>query len=235
MSRAFHVAPQETKEQKRKRLSDNRKFREEKSDKLERLRHGGASADVEMANLYNRLGIDYFKTPKEQLHRIVAEKFHGLYVSAIPGELLAILQETFGAQLYEGPKTNGKYILVFPKDGDKGESRRMKLYSAIAKETGQSSKIIRAVYESLVTEVKHGLKHDRFFRLPDIGRIRIAYRKPLPKRKGVVPFTGEKKTFPARPASNKIRFTPAKFLKEYVAAKVKVVEPKKKKKASTKK
>lgn len=229
MSRAFHIAPQETKEQRQKRLSDNRKFRQEKSDKLERLRHGGASADVEIANLYIKLGIDYFSLSQEKLYQAVVEKFNKVYVEHIPEAALAILMADFGARI--GQATNSlKKLLIFPEEGDKGESRRMKLYSAIAKETGQSSKIVRAVYEALVTEVKHGLKHDRFFRLPDIGRIRIAYRKALPKRKGVVPFTGEKKTFPARPASNKIRFTPAKFLKEYVAAKVKVVAPPEKKK-----
>jgi nucleoid DNA-binding protein len=229
MSHAFHITSNETPEQKAKRLADNRLFRQEKTDKLERLRHGGAHADIEMANLYRRLGIDYFNVPKEQLHEIVVKKFHGCYTTHLSEEIISLLQEHFGAKLYSGPRTRQKYIIIFPKEGDKGESRKMKLYTAIAKETGQTTKIVRSIYEALVTEAHHGLKNDRFFRLPEIGRIRVAYRKALPKRKGIVPFTGEHKTFPAKPASNKIRFSPAKPLKEYVAAKVKVVAPKKKK------
>lgn len=229
MNHAFHIVPlSEIPEQKAKRLAANRLFRQEKTDKLERLRHGGAHADVEMANLYRRLGIDYFNTPKEQLFQTVVDKFSNSYTNQIPEETVALLIEHFGARTFIGPRTREKAIIIFPKEGDKGESRKMKLYNTIAKETGQTTKIVRSIYEALVNEAHHSLKHDRFFRLPEIGRIRIAYRKALPKRKGVVPFTGEHKTFPARPASNKIRFSPAKPLKEYVAAKVKVVAPKKK-------
>jgi DNA-binding protein HU-beta len=228
MSRtAFHIA-NETPEQKQKRLADNRKFREEKTDKLDRLRHGGAHADVEMANLYRQLGIDYFSTPKENLHQAVVEKFRGTFTTHMPEETVALLQQHFGAVAVTGPRTREKYILMFP-DGDIG-GYRMKLFTTIAKETGQTSKTVRAFYEALTREVRHGLRDNRAFKLPDVGRIRIAYKKALPKRKGVVPFTGEKKTFPAKPASNKIRFTPAKQLKEYVIKKVKVEEPKKKKK-----
>lgn len=223
---AFRVTGQETAEDKRQRLASNRKFRQEKEDKLERLRHGGAKADLEMANICLQLGIDYLTLmDKSKLYELVRQKFDDQRADTLPEDIEVILQDLFSARVVPNPL--GVPIIKFPpREGE--ENSEMKLFSAVAEATGQSRKIVRQVYDALVKEVHHSLKRDRVAKLPELGIIRVAYRKALPKRKGKVPFTGEIKTFPARPASNKLRFRPAKPLKEYVDAKVKVQAPKKK-------
>jgi DNA-binding protein HU-beta len=228
MAYAFRVIPaKESAEDRQKRLSANRQFRQEKEDKLERLRHGGAKADLETANIYLLLGIDYPNIPdKSQLYELVRFKFHNRREDSLPEEIVAVLMEHFGADIQKDAV--GIPIIKIPRQGEEEEGKEMKLYSQLARSTGQSRKLIRQVYEALVSQIHYELKHERVMRLPDLGIIRVAYRKALPKRQGIVPFTGEKKMFAARPASNKLRFRPAKPLKEYVDRKVKVQAPKKK-------
>lgn len=103
----------------------------------------------------------------------------------------------------------------------------MNIRAAIAEASGQKPKVVKQVYESLVDVVQENLKSDRRVRLPGLGILSIKFKPARPKRKGMNPFTKEMTTFKAKPASNKLKFRPAKDLKVF-ADKLPKVEPKKK-------
>lgn len=52
--------------------------------------------------------------------------------------------------------------------------------------------------------------------LPDLLKLKIRAVPAKPKRKGVNPFTGQEVTFPAKPASRKVRAWPLKKLKDMI-------------------
>lgn len=107
----------------------------------------------------------------------------------------------------------------------------MNIFKAVAEETEQKPKLVREIYDAILTEAQAGLKKERRFRLPGLGILSVKYRPPRKKRKGINPFTKKMTTFKAKPASNKLRFRPSKEMK-LLTAKLPAVAPKKKRKAA---
>lgn len=105
--------------------------------------------------------------------------------------------------------------------GKKAAAKRMtkaQIVGEIAEKTELSKKDVGAVFESLKELVKRelGKKGPGEFVIPDLlkMRVKVVPAKPAGKRKN--PFTGEEQSFPAKPASKKVRATPLKKLKDLV-------------------
>lgn len=121
--------------------------------------------------------------------------------------------------------SEGRILLHFRQRGDE----EMNLLSVVAAKAGQKRSAAKTFYEALVEVIQDGLQEDRRVRLPGLGIVKVKFSPAKPKRKGVNPFNGEKMTFKAKPACNKVKFTVAKDLRQFVDKKIKVVAPKKKK------
>lgn len=228
MTRVFHVAT-ESREDKQRRLEGQKRHKADRQAKLERTRHKGAQNDVELANIFRQFGLNYLTQPKDELFRNVPLILEGRKYDHLKKDALDFLAENYNVQGLVLP--DGSKILHF-KMSKKGDP--MKLYSTLAERSGQTRKVVKAVYEALVTELHIGLKTERLFRLPEIGRVKVSYRPAKEKRRGRNPFTGKEGWFKAKDASNKLRFAAAKVLKTYVENKVPVIAPPKKKKKGKK-
>lgn len=221
----------QAKERKAQRLASSKANKEARDEKLYRTRYNGAKDNIEAANLFMLLGIDYFKTPKDQLASIVRDRFNGKRADSIQTRAMDFLTDNFDAEIkVEDFRPTIRFLL--PRAEEEGEDRPMQLYSVLAERTGQTRKVVKEVYEALVLEARKSLRTNRLFKLPDIGRLKIQYRAAKEKRRGINPFTQKKMWFKAKPATNKLRFAPAKVFKLFVANKIDVVAPKKKHKKS---
>ena len=220
----------QAKDRKKQRLAANKAQKEYRQEKAYRIRYKGAKDDIEAANLFLLLGIDYLHTPKDQLAQIVRERFTGKIANVLPVKAMDFLTDNFDAVIVEDEFKRGLINFEERQPEKEEETRPMRLYAQLAERTGHTRRVVKEVYEALVLEARKGLRTERLFKLPDLGRLKITYRPAKDKRKGINPFTGKKQWFKAKPASNKLRFSPAKVLKVFVADKVEVVAPKKKKK-----
>jgi DNA-binding protein HU-beta len=72
------------------------------------------------------------------------------------------------------------------------------------------------VFESLGTVIKKSLRGNGLFTLPGLLKLKVVKKPATKSREGVNPFTGEKMTFKAKPASKKVRVLPLKSLKAMV-------------------
>jgi DNA-binding protein HU-beta len=72
------------------------------------------------------------------------------------------------------------------------------------------------VFDSLHTMVKKSLRGHGLFTLPGLLKLKVVKKPATKAREGVNPFTGEKMTFKAKPASKKVRAMPLKNLKNFV-------------------
>jgi nucleoid DNA-binding protein len=211
-------------EDRKRRLEAQKQNKEMRSAKLERTRHGGAHDDVELVNVFRSLGIDFFSVPRDQLFGLIQKTWEGRRIDDIPESAIPFLSENFNVRrVYDG---EGRALVHF----ENLEEENMKLHTQLAEISGQPRKIVKAVMEAFLKQVRRSLKADRGIRIPEFGKLSVRYRKAKPKRKGRNPFTGQTGWFKAKPASNKLRFSPAKDLKRFVAEKIEVIEPKKKKK-----
>ena len=213
---------------KEKRLREKHEHEKDRRDKLDRTRHKDAAGDVAMANNLRPFGVDYLNTPRDQVVALVRQKTEGKLAEKYPQQALDFLQENFDMEYNRNDY--GQKFIHFPEKSNKGDA--MSLIGDVAEHSGETRKSVKVVLEGLQKAIRVGLKNDRRVRLPDIGVIKVTFRPAREKQKNVPnPFRkGEKYTVKARPASNKIRFTVAKALKEYVAEKVEVIAPPKKKK-----
>jgi len=84
------------------------------------------------------------------------------------------------------------------------------------KETELSRKQVAEVFESLNGIIKKSLKGSGLFTLPGLCKMRVVKKPATKAREGTNPFTGEKMTFKAKPASKKVRIGALKGLKELV-------------------
>lgn len=231
MSQAFRVA-QEDEKGKSRRIEGNKLHKADRQAKLERTRYGGAKDDVYLINMFRQFGVDYLHTPKDQVYEILRKKIEGKKLS-ITDAALNFLKEHYGEQLVVEIDFNHKVLVTFQEvKMKKGEE--MNLMTEVAEKSGQSRKIVKAVYEALCSRIRVNLKNERRIRLPELGILKISFRAAKEKRKGRNPFSGKEMWFKAKPASNKLRFSPVKVLKEYVKDKIEVVAPKKKKKKGKK-
>lgn len=233
VQQSHHIRSREQlKEEKSQRLAANRANKEYRQGRAYRMRYKGAKNDVELANIFMQFGIDYLSTPKDQLYTLVRDKIEGINPHSVSVDAIDFLVENFDAEIKYDPDMR-KYIhfseqLILTEEEETGP---MRLYTQIAERCGETRKVVRIVYEALVKQARSSLRHERYFRLPELGRLRIKYSPPREKRWGKNPFNPKKKMlFKAKDASNKVRFSVAKQLKVFVANKVEVVPPPKKKK-----
>jgi len=218
----------ESRDERLQRLKTQKASKEFRSEKRYR-RRGGAKEDVELANIFLGLGLDYLNLPKEEALRCLPQRLEGRRVDSVPEKSLTFLKESYDVQ--QVIDDEGRLLLHFKKR-KKGEP--MSIIADLAESTGVQKKTVKQVYQALVEYIQPQLKEERKVRIPDIGQFRVKYRGAKPKRKGRNPFSGKEMWFKAKPASNKLRFSPSKGLKDYVKEEIDVVEPKKKHKKSKK-
>ena len=93
---------------------------------------------------------------------------------------------------------------------------KSQVVAAVAAKADLSKKQVNAVLEALGDQIKKSLKGNGIFTLPGLCKMRVVKKAATKAREGVNPFTGEKMTFKAKPASKKVRVLPLKNLKAMV-------------------
>ena len=97
-----------------------------------------------------------------------------------------------------------------------GAPTKSEIVAQITKDTELSRKQVVAVFESLNGQIKKSLRSGGLFTLPGLLKLKVVKKPATKAREGVNPFTGEKMTFKAKPASKKVRVLPLKNLKAMV-------------------
>ena len=97
-----------------------------------------------------------------------------------------------------------------------GPPTKSEILNQIAKDTELSRKQVSGVFDSLHTMVKKSLRGHGLFTLPGLLKLKVVKKPATKAREGVNPFTGDKMTFKAKPASKKVRAMPLKNLKNFV-------------------
>jgi len=216
----------ENREERKQRLAAQRAYKQQRAAKLERTRHGGAQSEAKLANIFYHMGLlTEFEMDRAKAFRLIPFRLEGQKRDNVSALVWDFLQENFSAVVVSDPQ--GRKLIHIPKLKERTE---MILVGEIADKSGLTRKDVKAFFVALVEVVQESLKAERKVRLPDLGTMRLKFKKALPKRKGKNFFTGEMQWFKARPATNKLRFTPAKSLREYVAEEIPVKEPKARKK-----
>ena len=93
---------------------------------------------------------------------------------------------------------------------------KSEILATISKDTELSRKQVSAVFESLNGVIKKSLRSHGIVTLPGLLKLKVVKKPATKAREGVNPFTGEKMTFKAKPASKKVRAMPLKNLKNFV-------------------
>ena len=93
---------------------------------------------------------------------------------------------------------------------------KSEVLTQISKDTNLSRKQVGEVFESLNGVVKKSLKGNGLFTFPGLLKMKVVKKPATKAREGINPFTGEKMTFKAKPASKKVRVLPLKNLKAMV-------------------
>ena len=93
---------------------------------------------------------------------------------------------------------------------------KSEILAQIAKDTELSKKQVGAVFESLNGIIKKSLRGSGLFKMPGLLKLKVVKKPASKAREGVNPFTGEKMTFKAKPASKKVRAVALKSLKSFV-------------------
>jgi len=97
-----------------------------------------------------------------------------------------------------------------------GAPTKSEVLTQISKDTSLSRKQVGAVFDSLSGVIKKSLRGNGLFTLPGLLKLKVVKKPATKAREGVNPFTGEKMTFKAKPASKKVRVLPLKSLKAMV-------------------
>lgn len=97
-----------------------------------------------------------------------------------------------------------------------GAPTKSEVLVSISKDTGLSRKQISGVFDSLSGVIKKSLRGSGLFTMPGLLKMKVVKKPATKAREGVNPFTGEKMTFKAKPASKKVRVMPLKNLKGFV-------------------
>lgn len=92
---------------------------------------------------------------------------------------------------------------------------KSQLYSDIAEHTELTRKQVASVFEAMAAFMKKDLskKGPEVFVVPGLMKVTIRNKPATKARPGVNPFTGEKITIKAKPASRTARIRPMKALK----------------------
>ena len=97
-----------------------------------------------------------------------------------------------------------------------GAPTKSEIIAQICKDTDLSRKQVAAVFESLNGVIKKSLRGAGVFTLPGLLKMKVVKKPATKEREGINPFTKEKVTFKAKPASKKVRVLPLKSLKALV-------------------
>ncbi len=97
-----------------------------------------------------------------------------------------------------------------------GAPTKSEVLTAISKDTGLSRKQVGSVFDSLGGVIRKSLRGSGLFTMPGLMKLKVVKKPATKAREGVNPFTGEKMTFKAKPASKKVRVLPLKNLKAMV-------------------
>jgi len=97
-----------------------------------------------------------------------------------------------------------------------GAPTKSEVLTQISKDTGLSRKQVGSVFDSLGGSIKKSLRSNGLFTVPGLMKLKVVKKPATKAREGVNPFTGEKMTFKAKPASKKVRVLPLKNLKAMV-------------------
>jgi nucleoid DNA-binding protein len=97
-----------------------------------------------------------------------------------------------------------------------GAPTKSEILAQIAKDVELSRKQVSEMFESLNGIIKKSLRGNGLFTLPGLLKLKVVKKPATKAREGVNPFTGEKMTFKAKPASKKVRALPLKNLKNFV-------------------
>ncbi len=97
-----------------------------------------------------------------------------------------------------------------------GAPTKSEVLTQISKDTGLSRKQVGGVFDSLGGVIKKSLRSGGLFTIPGLLKLKVVKKPATKAREGVNPFTGEKMTFKAKPASKKVRAPPLKNLKQMV-------------------
>lgn len=90
------------------------------------------------------------------------------------------------------------------------------ILNQIVKDTKLTRKQASAVLDSLSGCIRKSLRGGGLFTMPGLLKMKVVKKPATKEREGTNPFTGEKMTFKAKPASKKVRILPLKSLKEMV-------------------
>jgi DNA-binding protein HU-beta len=97
-----------------------------------------------------------------------------------------------------------------------GAPTKSEVLTQISKDTSLSRKQVASVFDSLSGVIKKSLRGNGLFTMPGLMKLKVVKKPATKAREGVNPFTGEKMTFKAKPASKKVRVLPLKSLKAMV-------------------
>jgi DNA-binding protein HU-beta len=97
-----------------------------------------------------------------------------------------------------------------------GAPTKSEVLTQISKDTSLSRKQVASVFDSLSGVIKKSLRGNGLFTMPGLMKLKVVKKPATKQREGVNPFTGEKMTFKAKPASKKVRVLPLKSLKAMV-------------------
>lgn len=98
----------------------------------------------------------------------------------------------------------------------KGAPTKGAMFATVADQTELSKRQVSSVYEALSAIVTKSLKANGVATLPGLAKLKLVKKPATKAREGINPFTGEKMTFKAKPASKKVRILPVKALKDAV-------------------
>jgi nucleoid DNA-binding protein len=95
---------------------------------------------------------------------------------------------------------------------------KSQIISEIADKTGITKKDVSAVFSNLQELIRRelGKRGPGEFVIPDMFKLKVRAIPARKERKGIDPFTKQERTFPAKPASKKIRATALKKLKDLI-------------------
>ena len=97
-----------------------------------------------------------------------------------------------------------------------GAPTKSDILNHIAKDTKLSRKQVSSVLDSMSGVIKKSLRGNGMFTIPGLLKLKVVKKPATKEREGINPFTKEKMTFKAKPASKKVRALPLKALKNMV-------------------
>jgi nucleoid DNA-binding protein len=97
-----------------------------------------------------------------------------------------------------------------------GAPTKSEILNQISKDTKLSRKQVSSVLDSLGGCIKKSLRGNGMFTVPGLLKLKVVKKPATKEREGINPFTKEKMTFKAKPASRKVRALPLKALKNMV-------------------